>query len=286
MPEQEPFADRYLLNEGENRRIFEQWIAGRKFAHLTSVAEPSVQFFGGQPGAGKSAAQEALVAQLRDRDGFYGVAQVIGDELRAYHPAYAELLEQDDSSAAFYTDRDSARWIEASIEHVTSRGAHLVLEGTMRSADVTLRTAADCRARGYLADAHVMAVHEFVSRARIFQRYLGQVRASGHGRYTLPEAHDRAYNALPDTVDALARSGAFRTISLYDANANLLVTVDPTEPASASHLGEALANQRTSQSVDKLQLLEIHDEIQGDLATAAPNIVADLATFKHDLESL
>lgn len=44
---------------------------------------------------------------------------------------------------------------------------------------------------------------------RIFGRYLGQVAEVGHGRYTLPEAHDRAYRALASSLPSLHQSGAF-----------------------------------------------------------------------------
>lgn len=131
--ETERRADRYLLSDDESQIIFDRLIAGRRFAHLAPVDHPAVHFFGGQPGAGKSSIQDSTVEQLRSADGYDTVAQVIGDELRAYHPMYDSLLSSGDEDAAFYTDRDSGRWVEQSIDFVLGRRLHLVLEGTLRS---------------------------------------------------------------------------------------------------------------------------------------------------------
>lgn len=253
--ETERRADRYLLSDDESQIIFDRLIAGRRFAHLAPVDHPAVHFFGGQPGAGKSSIQDSTVEQLRSADGYDTVAQVIGDELRAYHPMYDSLLSSGGEDAPFYTDRDSGRWVEQSIDFVLGRRLHLVLEGTLRQPEVTLSTAALSAECGYAAHLHVVAAHEFISRSRIFQRDVGQIAQKGRGRYTVPEAHDRAYQALPSSLDVLARSGRFASITLYDANGQSIAVVDGTDPNGPEQLHVALGHERDLSRLDIAQVL-------------------------------
>lgn len=277
--------DRYLLSEQDNQELFDYWIAQGKFSQLESVTHPTVHFFGGQPGAGKSSMQDPIISHLHNQDGAESVAQVIGDEFRIYHPMYTKLLEHDDNEAAFYTDRDSGKWIEKSIDLVVNKKSHLVLEGTLRNPDVTLKTAALCTANNYEANLHVVAVHEFISRARIFHRYIGQIHAGGNGRYTLPESHSRAYDMIPTTVEALARSQQFSAITLYDANGETIARQHGSELKTPQQLLETLDRQRDTVSIDYTQLLEDIDNLLEQLgAMGRPAALNDLQLLKIDVE--
>ncbi|OUZ11147.1 hypothetical protein BHE97_04645 [Aeromicrobium sp. PE09-221] len=258
----------HLLDPGVSRRIFDVAIAGRRFAHLVGVDQPTVHFFGGQPGAGKSASQQKVIDALLLQSGADSVAVIIGDEFRGYHPAYADLLETDDENAAFYTDRDSARWVEMSIDHAITVRSHIVLEGTLRNPDVTLGSARHAIGHGYAPELHVMAVHEFVSRQRIFRRYAGQIADAGHGRYTLREAHDRAYNALPSSLRAVAEADVLTAITLYDANAAEIARIESPTSAGADELLDAADAQRTLDGVDVEGVLAALDQAEATLAVA------------------
>lgn len=100
-----------------------------------------------------------------------------------------------------------------------------------------------------------MAAHEFISRSRIFQRYVGQIAQKGRGRYTVPEAHDRAYQALPSSLDVLARSGRFASNTLYDANGQSIAVVDGTDPNGPEQLHVALGHERDLSRLDIAQVL-------------------------------
>lgn len=110
--------DNYRLSAEEHREVFERDIAPDIFAGAKMNEAPTAIVFGGQPGAGKSAALDAAVQELASRD---GVVQIIGDDLRAYHRHYAALMRQDDKLAAFYTGLDSGRWVEMAIAIAANR---------------------------------------------------------------------------------------------------------------------------------------------------------------------
>jgi Ni2+-binding GTPase involved in maturation of urease and hydrogenase len=121
--------DQHRLPEDEHQAIFEKEIIPALFDGTAVVQRPVAVILGGQPGAGKSPLVEAATVELMDRG---GVAEIVGDDLRDFHPRYRSLLQQDDRTAAFYTDRDSGRWVEKAIEQAKARSVNLIIEGTMR----------------------------------------------------------------------------------------------------------------------------------------------------------
>jgi predicted ABC-type ATPase len=182
--------DRHRLTEAEHQRIFERDIVPAVFSGAKSTDRPVAVIFGGQPGAGKSAAVDATVRELGERG---GAVQVIGDELRSYHPRYAELMAQDDKTAAFYTDRDSGRWVEKAIQHAKDLRVNLVIEGTMRDGTKVAETMTSLRQAGYEIDARALAVNERLSWQGVMQRYEEQRNDRGSGRMTAPHSHRDAY---------------------------------------------------------------------------------------------
>lgn len=197
MNQQGADRERYLLSAAASRRIFTHRIVPTEFAGIKGVEHPVVHFFGGQPGAGKSVAQSEVTSAVAATEGIGAIANIIGDDFRPHHPQYNRLLAEDDEAAAFYTDLDSGRWVEQAIAWAIEHQPHVILEGTFRRPEVAVESARAFVNAGFEARLHVLAVHKFVSRARIFGRYYDQLKANGRGRYTLPAAHDASYDILP-----------------------------------------------------------------------------------------
>ena len=164
-------ADRYRLTEAEHQTIFDKRIR----PHLCTDAKPQGRpvgvVFGGQPGAGKSAAVDAALGDLQDRG---AAVQIIGDDMRGYHPRYARLMQEDDRTAAFYTDRDTGRWVEKAIEHAKEQRLNIVIEGIMRDGSKVAETMQSLRGAGYEVDARVLAVNALLSWQGVLQRYEAQ----------------------------------------------------------------------------------------------------------------
>ncbi len=104
----------YRLSDSENRDTFESEIKPDLFSAARPAQRPVAVIFGGQPGSGKSAALDRASDDLAERG---GAVQIIGDDLRIYHPANARLMREDDKIAAFYTGPDSGRWVEMAIAY-------------------------------------------------------------------------------------------------------------------------------------------------------------------------
>ncbi|GAB0120035.1 zeta toxin family protein [Acidisoma sp. 7E03] len=186
----------YRLSEDDHQRIFETRIKPRLFAGVAPSPASVAVIFGGQPGSGKSAALDWAANQLAERG---GAVQIIGDDLREYHPANARLMREDDKIAAFYTGPDSGRWVEKAMAYAKEQRFNVIIEGTMRDSNVVAATMNGFREAGYEIDARVLAVSFQLSEQGIYQRYERQ-KATRGGRMTTPDAHQAAYDGLPVTV--------------------------------------------------------------------------------------
>ncbi len=136
---------KYRLSEPEHQEIFENDISPDLFMGAASNARPVAIIFGGQPGAGKSLAVDLAVQELEQCG---GAIQIVGDDLRAYHPAYEQLMLEDDKTAAFYTDRDTGAWVEKAIAVAKLQRCNLIIEGTMRNGDIVASTMQSLRGAG------------------------------------------------------------------------------------------------------------------------------------------
>lgn len=182
------------------------------FEQAERVERPVAVVFGGQPGAGKSAAIAAAALEVNSRG---GAVEIIGDDLRAFHPRYAQLLADDDQTAAFYTDRDSARWVEKAIADASENHYSVLIEGTYRNSDVVASTMQRFRDAGYAVDARALAVNERFSMQGIVERYETQRADRGSGRMTTPEAHHAAYEGMPSTIERIQREKLADRLTIY-----------------------------------------------------------------------
>ncbi len=204
--------NQYRLSEAENAAIFERDIKPELFAGAKPVQKPIAIIFGGQPGSGKSPAVDAAVQEL-EKGG--GVVQIIGDELRAYHPKHRDLMAADDKTASIYTGADSGAWVEKSIAHAKQHRYNLVIEGTMRDADKVAETMQSLRAAGYEIEARALAVNPRLSWQGVLLRYEHQKASRGFGRMTAPEAHDAGLNGVPNTLERIEQDKLADRVKVY-----------------------------------------------------------------------
>ena len=189
--------DKFRLDATEHQAIFEQKIKPRLFGGTRPASKPVAVIFGGQPGAGKSAVVGLAHQALAQRG---GAVEIIGDDLRQFHPHYGRLVGLDDKTAAFYTDRDTGLWIEKAIAHASRLGVSVVIEGTMRDSDKVAATMKMLRAAGFEIDARALAVHHRLSTQGILMRYEGQKQDRGWARMTTEAAHQAGFDGLPITL--------------------------------------------------------------------------------------
>lgn len=221
--EREQEAQRYVLSQEESQRIFDRKIKPRFLDPLKSQPNPKVELLGGQPAAGKSGLLRQKELELAQQG---GSVTINGDEFRRFHPRNDEIKRQHGKDSAFYTDKDSARWIEQLIQETQKRKINVILEGTMRRPEVTVKTAEAYRDSGFEVNASIMATHPAQSWLRVHQRYEhGLTKNPDDARFTQKHSHDVAVTGVRETVKAIEAHPAFRSLTLYQSDQGQVSTV-------------------------------------------------------------
>jgi hypothetical protein len=231
-------SDQYRLSDAEHQAIFERDLKPVLFAGVRPSHQPVAVIFGGQPGAGKSAAVEGAMNELGSHG---GAVQIIGDDLRGYHPKYAQLMERDDKTAAFYTDRDTGRWVEKAIAEAKALRVHIVIEGTMRDGDKVAATM-----DGMLRTLDRIEADKLANRVTIYRRgaeaiYSNELQDRQWIREPRARAVVEAERARPMTPQE-RRDYA----KGFDELADMLAR--PERQASAEELGKIADLQRQARS--------------------------------------
>ena len=206
-------AARYKLPEEENRRIFWERIVPREFAGSIPQEIPTVVFLVGQPGAGKTRVGQRIGEVLDRRGGFIDIDS---DLYKPYHPAYDDLMRQDDTLMAAYTRADGRSWMAQAHQYVRDHKLNAVIQETSQDGEAVAATMRAYRAAGFQVEAMTMGVGEAMSRQGIINRYHEQVKDRGSGRLTVQRNADESYRGIIDLAQLVDdgcladRVGVFR----------------------------------------------------------------------------
>lgn len=164
--------------------------------HAPTPEGPRLVLLGGQPAAGKTVAQDAILAEDP------ALVPITGDELREYHPDYARLMVEEPLLMSERTAPVSGGLVRLALEHALVHRFSVLLEGTFRDPEMVTGTASRFAEAGYRVEVVAVATPAAVSRLSAQQRALAAAYP-GIGRWTPPEAHETAVAGSPRVVAAL-----------------------------------------------------------------------------------
>lgn len=139
----------------------------------------------------------ATVAQGRERE----LVPLSGDDLRPFHPAFAELARDHPWLMPDATAQASGAWVRRCIDHALENRYSLLLEGVFRDPTVVARTIDRFAATGYRVEVVGLAVPYRDSLLSTLGRYLHPYDTET-ARWTPVTAHDSAYRMVPSTLHA------------------------------------------------------------------------------------
>ena len=113
------------------------------------------------------------------------------------------------------------------LEKVAEAGYNLIIEGTLRTAEIPCRTAKKLQEHGYRVHLAVMAVPKEISYLTTLLRYLLS-RRFGMGRAVAKAHHDGVVAKIPQNLKELWQCNQFATISLYSRR-GLLYRAEDTD---------------------------------------------------------
>ncbi|AYA17996.1 zeta toxin protein [Streptomyces alfalfae] len=205
-------AERYQLSSAENERIFRERIVPDLLQGRTPHETPTIVFLIGQPGAGKSRVTEMMAAQLNRHGGF---VDVDSDLYKPYHPAYAELMAQDDTLMAAYTRADGRAWMAQAEQYVRDHGLHAIIQETSQNAEAVEHKMRSYRESGARIEALFMGVPRAMSNQGIIARYFEQLADQGQGRLTVQANADESYRGILDLADRVDAGKLVDLASVY-----------------------------------------------------------------------
>ncbi len=172
---------------------------------------PQAVLLGGQSGAGKTTLHKVFRQKMNNN-----VIVINGDEFRSSHPRFANLQRAFGDKSVDYTAPWAGHMTEAVIEHLSRIGYNLIIEGTLRTAEVPLKTAELLRGRSYEVSLALMAVKPEISLISCQIRY-EEMRIMGTTpRATDPAHHNKIIDQIASNLAVLEESGAFESIALYN----------------------------------------------------------------------
>jgi UDP-N-acetylglucosamine kinase len=177
----------------------------------TLESPPQAFLLGGQSGAGKTTLHKIIHRRL-DGNGI----SINGDDYRKFHPRFLELQRIYGDEAVNYTAPWAGRMTEALIDSLSRIGYNLVIESTLRTAEVPLKTAELLRQRGYGVSLALMAVKPKISLVSCRIRYEEMRVAGTTPRATDPAHHNKIIDQIVSNLGVLEASGMFDEIALYD----------------------------------------------------------------------
>lgn len=172
---------------------------------------PHAVILGGQSGAGKTTIHRV---KMMESKGDYII--VDGDTYRAQHPHFRALQEKYGVDSVDYTKVFAGKMVEAIIDRLSSLQYNLIIEGTLRSAAVPIKTATLLKSKGYTVDFCLIATKPELSYLTTQLRYLEMLVVDPlQARATPKDHHDGIVKSLVSNINELEQSGLFESVQVY-----------------------------------------------------------------------
>ena len=198
----------------EFQKAFQQILKFYKSRYI-SQENPKAFLLGGQPGAGKSALENMI--NIEDK-----YVSISGDDYRKFHPLYDKLNKIYGKDASKYTQKWSGEMVEHLLKEARKEKWNVILEGTLRKAELPIREAKDFKENGYSVELYVVAVKPEKSYLATLQRYEEMIVRGRIPRMTPKEHHDLVVNDIGNNLEIIYNSKTFDNIKLFDRENNLL----------------------------------------------------------------
>ena len=210
---------------------------------------------GGQSGAGKTTLHRIFKKELEDN-----CIIINGDEFRPYHPRYKELKKEYGEDAVTKLSKFSGQMVEQLVDKLSEDGYNLIIEGTLRTTEVPLKTAKKLKENGYEVDLGLIAVKPQISYLSTIDRYEKMLDKGVNTRITPKEHHDKIVNSLANNVDEIYKSQEFSNIRIYDREENCLYNEKETPDKNpADVMDNVLTGKYTEKEFNNL--LDVMEDI-------------------------
>lgn len=219
---------------------------------LRPVNFPTAFLLGGQSGAEKTTLHSVLRDRLDDN-----VIVINGDEYRSRHPRYRELDREYGPESVNHTAEWAGNMTEELIDALSRKGYNLIIEGTLRTSEVPLKTAELLRSRGYAVSLALMALKPEISLISCQIRYEEMRIVGTVPRATDPAHHNKIVHDIVGNLAVLEESGLFDEVFLYNRARTCLFPCEGEGRTASEVLHETLFGDWTEEERRHKEALEI-----------------------------
>ena len=199
------------------RKIFLDTIEYLTDGKLKQEKNKIAFLLGGQPGAGKTTLH-AIIKESNDN-----VIIVDNDSFKRLHPDYQELENKLGKEVISAVTPFSNRLTEAIVERLSSDGYNLVIEGTLRTTEVPIKTTQLLKDKGYNVSLYIIATSFEQSYISTIERYEEAFKMNPKSaRYTPIENQLITVKALPENLKKLVDSHIFKEVVIYNRESERL----------------------------------------------------------------
>jgi len=213
------------------KRIIRSLIRGK-----TTSSQPKAILLGGQSGAGKT-----TIHRVKQKEYQGNIIIIDGDSYRSLHPNYILLQEKYGKDSVDYTKVFAGQMVEYLVDELSKLGYHLLIEGTLRTAEVPRKTAQLLVTKGYQVSLALIATKPELSYLSTLIRYeeLYAIDPS-QARATPKEHHDGIVEHLVDNLRELENDKIFNQIQIYQRDQSCIYDSEVNQTSAAEVLQECL----------------------------------------------
>jgi len=216
------------MTEAEYQRAFTR-MAHDYFSSKIPQEDPQLKYVTGLPGAGKSTFIDRMVQAT---PGLKDYIHINFDDLRIYHPRYADHVSADPVNAAARIDTAVERLIGWLTEEAAKLKINVLLDDAAMGGEITKAILQPFGDAGYNIDATVIAVPSSIARQSVYLRFQENLVAAKNGDSVIPrwvntEEQDNAPAALVETVEAL-EGGLANKLAIISRNGRALTGEKPS----------------------------------------------------------
>ncbi|EST18107.1 zeta toxin family protein [Streptomyces niveus] len=226
--------DHHQLSAGEHRWIFDELIAPSYLSGIISRDDPRAVYVLGQPGAGKLMSSRMVKRAMRP-----GATRLEGDDFKASHPDYFQLLNDDPRNAGASIRADYRAWFARAEAYVRDRRGDVLIEAAPGSAQEFMGSALPFAEAAYPVELVVLAVRAADSRLATALLYARALQIGVNGRFTTEAGHDQCFRTLSDVVALAQRHPAITAITVIRRDGQALARHEAGAAEAASWALEA-----------------------------------------------
>ena len=167
----------FYLSDEENEKVFEKKVLVKANRHydFTPQSNPKVFLSGGLPGAGKTNLIDKE-KKMMEKDNHSKLFIANSDEMRPYHPRYAEALKLFGTEAGSAVHHDATIFSDKLIDYALNEKADFIIDSTLKNPKKTEEILSKLQNANYRIKVSMLTVNEYESMQGILNRYAEQYR--------------------------------------------------------------------------------------------------------------